>query len=404
MPATFNEVGALLVDISGGTFIGLGDTPAAYAGNANRVLCVNATPDAVAFASNLYWDEVNDRLGVGTAAPVRKTHAIDESASTNVIIPISRIESQVSGGVGAAGHGPGFEYTGETTTTEDTLMVVTAARWSVATHASRRARFELRNYYIANEVLCGVIEAPATASPDGNARGVGAVDLQTWRDGIVQVAASDYSGLFAGQKNTIEAACDSSVIVGGYGQSIGTAATYAGILSGYENFIDGADYGAIIGGRQAKATNYGQVVHASGDLINLGDSQGTIQMVARLNQSTHIVNTWYSLYLDGAAEQMVIAASSAWTFEVMITGLTQLAAQQWSYHIIGMIERDNAGNTTLAASTVTTIFESDANYDAQVVADNVNEALEVQVRRTGGVDYNVNWTATIRTAEGGYAP
>ena len=70
MPLTFNEQGALLIeDVGGKTFIGLTDTPAAYAGNANRVLFVNATPDGVDFASNCYWDDVNDRLGVGTSTP-----------------------------------------------------------------------------------------------------------------------------------------------------------------------------------------------------------------------------------------------------------------------------------------------------------------------------------------------
>jgi len=367
MPLTFNQVGALLIDTSGGTFIGLVDTPGAYAGNANRVPFVNATPDAVAFASNLYWDEVNDRLGVGTAAPVRKTHAIDESASTNVIIPISRIESQVSGGIGAAGHGPGFEYTGETTTTEDTLMAVTAARWSVATHASRRARFELRNYYIANEVLCAVIEAPATASADGNSRGVGAVDLQGYRSAATQVAAGDYSTVLGGRENMVTAA---------------------------------ADYSVTVGGLEAIASLYGQVVHASGNIAANGDAQGTIQMVARLNQASHAVNTWYPLFLDGAAEEMEMATRTAWVCHILILGLTANAAQQWGYEIICLVECDNAGVVTLAGSTTRIIFESDANYEAQVVADNVNRALDIEVRRTGGVDYSVQWDATVRTVEG----
>ena len=51
MPFTYDENGALLIRQIGGTFIGLTDTPAAYAGEANRVLFVNAVPDAVDFAS-----------------------------------------------------------------------------------------------------------------------------------------------------------------------------------------------------------------------------------------------------------------------------------------------------------------------------------------------------------------
>jgi hypothetical protein len=39
---------------------------------------------------------------------------------------------------------------------------------------------------------------------------------------------------------------------------------------------------------------------------------------------------------------MTVPASSAWTFNVMVTGITQNAGSQWGYEIIGLIERDNA--------------------------------------------------------------
>lgn len=189
--------------------------------------------------NNLYWDNVNKRLGVGTASPDRITHAVDDSASTGVIIPISRIESNVSGGAGATGHGPGFEYTGETTTTENTLMSVTASRWSVATHASRRSRFEIRNYYIANEVLCAVIEAPVYASVDGNARGVGAVDLQSTRTAVTQVASGSFS-----------------IVAGGAGCT--ASGSYAVTIGGSANVADGGY--SLAAGRQADTNSFDGVL------------------------------------------------------------------------------------------------------------------------------------------------
>jgi len=161
-------------------------------------------------------------------------------------------------------------------------------------------------------------------------------------------------------------------------------------------------YGEVIVNYQGKVDKYGQHTTASGRFTADGDAQGTYQLTARREVEEHVVNTWYSLYLDGTALQATIAASTAWTVYVSIIGITQYAAQQWSYEIIGLIERDNANNTTLAGQTQRVIFESDANYEAQLVADDTNEALEVQVRRTGGDDYIIRWAATIRTVEVSY--
>lgn len=72
-------------DESGGvsTFVGLTDTPANYTSAAKKVCVVNETPDAVAFASNLFWDETNDRFGINNSAPdyqVQVTETLDTAA------------------------------------------------------------------------------------------------------------------------------------------------------------------------------------------------------------------------------------------------------------------------------------------------------------------------------------
>ncbi|MCP4238860.1 MAG: hypothetical protein GY770_35700 [Aestuariibacter sp.] len=57
---------------SGGTvvtFDELADTPSTKAGQAKKVCFVDAGEETMAFASNLFWDEVNGRLGVGGATP-----------------------------------------------------------------------------------------------------------------------------------------------------------------------------------------------------------------------------------------------------------------------------------------------------------------------------------------------
>lgn len=363
---TYNAQGEMKVNTSA-SFIGASDTPSSYSGQAGRVVYVNAGETAVAFATGLYWDDVNGRLGVhesapeqsvhvtgdgavaivqldsygvntqvvgrtsggtvaaptattsgtlllglagrgysggftttrgfigiyaeenytvanqgayirfettpsgstsraermrlsgsgflgvNTSSPGRRIHVMDESASTDVVIPVARLESQVTGGAGAAGHGPGIEFYGETTTTENQSMVGIAARWTSATHAARLARVEIRTAYIGTDVLTGVIVAPATASADGNARGAGAVDLQGYRNAVTQVA-SGVASFVAGYRNT--ASDDYAVALGESNISSGQAA----FAVGGGNTVSG-DYSAGMGAL-ATVTHNGAYVWA----------------------------------------------------------------------------------------------------------------------------------------------
>jgi len=223
----------------------------------------------------------------------------------------------------------------------------------------------------------------------------------TGRDNIISAASLSFIG--GGDENVIADGIE-NVICGGYYNRMPAGAGFPNncvISGGGWNVIDSlADYASIPGGIEAKADKWGQVVAGGGYFAAIGDAQGTIQIVTSLSQAAHVVNTWYRLMPgDIIANRLPIAASTAWTVHCLVVGITQSAAQQWSYELVGLIERDNANNTTLAGQTSRTIFESDANYNAQLAADDVNEALEVQVRRTGGVDYDVRWVATIRMAE-----
>lgn len=163
---------------------------------------------------NIVKVDADGLFGINKLNPHRRQHTCETSASTNVIIPVARFESEVSGGVGAAGHGAAIEFYGESDTTTNQAMGLIAARWSVATHASRRSRFELRAWYIGNETLVGVIEAPSAASVDGNARGAGAVDWQGYRSAATQVASGVYAALGGGFENTVSG--DIATIPGGY--------------------------------------------------------------------------------------------------------------------------------------------------------------------------------------------
>ncbi len=117
----------------------------------------------------------------------------------------------------------------------------------------------------------------------------------------------------------------------------------------------------------------------------------------RRNINNHVLNTWFSLFKNGTSSQLLVAANTVWTVEVLVSGKTQVANLfHWAFHILGVVA-NHGGTTTVAQTTTTNIFRSDTGYEAQIVADDTNDALEVQVRRTGvGVDWDINWTATVR--------
>lgn len=212
--------------------------------------------------------DTNQYCGFNESTPDRRIHAVDISGSTGVIIPIARLESQVSGGAGAAGHGASLELTGETTTTENQSMGIYAARWSVATHASRRARLEMYAAYIGTDVLVGVIEAPAIASPDGNSRGSGAVDFQSSRSGAANVASGDYSTIIGGLDGTASgtyscvlagstctASGNNSAVIGGLSNV--ASGTYSIVVGGGNNTADG-NY-SLAAGWKADTNGFGGV-------------------------------------------------------------------------------------------------------------------------------------------------
>ncbi|MFW6135934.1 MAG: hypothetical protein ACOC7N_03840 [Chloroflexota bacterium] len=101
--------------------------------------------------------------------------------------------------------------------------------------------------------------------------------------------------------------------------------------------------------------------------------------------------------LDGSAAQLTVTSGHTVAFDILVVGRTS-ASESGGYSIQGLIE-NVGGNTTLIGSSVTTIAEDDAEWDAQVVADNANHALKVQVR--GNLE-TIRWVATVRALEVGW--
>jgi len=153
----------------------------------------------------------------------------------------------------------------------------------------------------------------------------------------------------------------------------------------------------IAGSFEEAADKFGQLAHASGNFSANGDAQGSL-MIAR-RSVTHSDANWYELFLDGASEQLLIASDTVWTFNILIVGTTSGSTKSFGFRIEGVIENDG-GTTTLLASTVTTIYDTDdTDFDARVTADDTNDALAVEVQdSTSGSDV-VQWVASVQTAE-----
>ena len=208
----------------------------------------------------------------------------------------------------------------------------------------------------------------------GNARGTGAVDLQTVRAAAGQVASGD-----------------NAVIGGGYNN---TASGYYSTISGGRVNAATADYSIICGGRNAKADKYGQRAHASGMFAAQGDIQTSV-LVARRSTTT---DTPAELFLDGSAARCTIAADTTWAFRIMVVARrTDADNESAAYEFVGCID-NNAGTTALVGSVTTTVVAEDTvGWDCAVTADNTNDALIITV--TGEASKTVRWGARIELTE-----
>jgi len=207
--------------------------------------------------------------------------------------------------------------------------------------------------------------------------------------------ASLYGAIGGGRENTIETSSNYSFIGGGYQNSAtGTAAVIAG---GQANTTD-ANFSHIDGGYQAVTSRYGERAQASGRFAADGDCQNGELSIRR--QVTHSTAGWWTLYADGntGTELLTVPTDAVLTFDVLISGITQGAAETFAFRIEGCIVNDGGTTALKGTPTVTVIDNSDdTDFAAQAVADNANDALLIQVRDAAGdSNLNVRWGGNVR--------
>ncbi len=216
-------------------------------------------------------------------------------------------------------------------------------------------------------------------------------------------ASGERATVAGGRENTASAVY---ATVGG-GMSNDASLYYATVAGGDNNTASGSratagggqanvasgDYSTVPGGAGASAGLYGQMAHASGTFAAAGDAQAS-QVVLR-QAGTMTAGKWYELFLDGSAARLTIASGRTMTFDILITARTS-AGESAGYRIAGLIE--NLGGTTALIGTpvINVLGEDDTVWDAQVVADDSNDALVIQVQ---GNDETIRWVATVDAVE-----
>ena len=209
--------------------------------------------------------------------------------------------------------------------------------------------------------------------------------------GATNIAGNRFASVGGGN---INAANGSFATVAG-GEFNGASAQYSTVGGGATNKATGA-FATVPGGARAVASHYGELAHASGRFANDGDAQAAF-FVLRTNTTPLI--TAGELLLDGVSQRMTVPVGSTWSFEALISArsTTGLSA---GYSIRGVIENVGGVTTMLlpaAAPPLKVILGEDvAGWDANVVADDVNDALVIYVQ---GDQSDIRWVAQVRTTQ-----
>jgi hypothetical protein len=139
------------------------------------------------------------------------------------------------------------------------------------------------------------------------------------------------------------------------------------------------------------------MAYASGRFAATGDAQASSYILRGTTSNTNPTE----LFLDGASQRMILATNSTWSSEVSVTGRSSMGVSA-GFKLQGLI-RNNNGTTALVpgdASAYTRLGYGNVNLDAQVVADDSDDALSIKVQGLSGT--SIRWVTTVRAVEVGY--
>jgi hypothetical protein len=150
-------------------------------------------------------------------------------------------------------------------------------------------------------------------------------------------------------------------------------------------------------GPGSSASIFGSKAQANGQFTGAGDAQ-KVDVVLR-NETTSAATT--ELFLDGqaATQRLVIPNNSVVTFEIMVAARrTDANGGGAGYRFHGVIRKDTTAASTTFVGTPSKVIlgETNASWNADVVADTTNGSLRVNV--TGEAGKTIRWVAVTMLA------
>ena len=266
-----------------------------------------------------------------------------------------------------------------------------------------------------NSIAIGYQAKVASGASGAVAIGGGAATVAAGTKAVViggdanQTSAA-VSAILGGSSNTIGASSSQSAIICGSGGIINNSATYSALVCALNGEVQagvttsagifcsdsskvGANNSAALAGSNLRTRLTGQV--SWGAQVSVGDGQAS-HVVAQ-GVTTNATPT--SIYArTSAGTRLLVANNSTAAFTALIVARrTDVVGEAAAYEIKGLIA-NNAGTTAIVgAITKTVIAESDASWDATIVADNTNDAIDIQV--TGAAAKTIKWAANVLVVE-----
>ena len=242
--------------------------------------------------------------------------------------------------------------------------------------------------------------------------------------GAVNIASGQYSAICGGTTNTITSAGLRAVIAGGNSNTASNQSAAIGggsnnTASGMNSVVNGGNLNnasglnsTVLGGRQndsvgiysttlgfrASATNYGELAHATGSIVQQGDTKSSTFILKTLTNSSVLVSGSAVCYLDGTlgGYEITLPNNSTYAFTTTIIGVSSHTDSSGIHSIIrGVAKCNSSGIITLyGVSQVGTIYKipNIGTFNAGMSATGNILRVVVATPQTG----NTYWTARVQ--------
>jgi len=261
---------------------------------------------------------------------------------------------------------------------------------------------------------------PDGGTAGGNARGLGAVDLQRIRSSSIEVASGVGSTIFGGEFNR---ASGNYSTCGGYGSVASGNMSFALGRNAVASGNDATAFGRLntssgtystTFGFQSTAYLFGQAANSSGAFLQNSDNQ-----TSDIRVRNTIANATTELFLDGSSARAVLTppsgnTSRVWNARLQCVAVTNVqgtggpaAGSVFSETMDITIKRIGSVTSIVNGTPMQSVSVSDigmSGADFLVDADDTNEALRVRFQppTIAAADTQIRAVCTVYLTEIGY--